>query len=122
MFLDQSQVLPEGPTAGGDGKRGLEQRFHGEVAVGRFLLSVPGVLTCGWGCSCAWAEKAMWPRPAHPWEQKENQTRVQSAACLRLFLNLRGLHLWKRRKRDSPPTAFQHGELHLSLYSTGNSG
>lgn len=119
MFSDQSQVLPEGPTAGGDVKRGLEQRFHREVVVDRFLLSVPRVLICGWGCSCAWAEKVMWPRPAHPWEQKENQTRAQSAACPRLFLYLRGLHLWKQSGRDSPPTAAimpSNMENHTSLY------
>ncbi|CAO2592569.1 hypothetical protein LEMLEM_LOCUS6837 [Lemmus lemmus] len=48
VFSDQSQVLPEVPTAGGDMKRSLEQRFHGEVALDQFLLSVPGALTCGW--------------------------------------------------------------------------
>lgn len=36
--------LPDGPTAGGDMKWGLEQRFQREVVLGQFLLSVPGVL------------------------------------------------------------------------------
>lgn len=46
-LLRSSKAGPERPTAGGGMKRGLEQRFHREVALTRFLLQVPSTLVRG---------------------------------------------------------------------------
>lgn len=41
------RVRSDRPAAGGDMRWGPEQRFHREVALGLFLLSLPGALVRG---------------------------------------------------------------------------
>lgn len=123
VFSDQNQVLLEGPTAGRDMKRGLEQRFHGEVAMGRFLLSVPGVVTCGWDAAVLWLRKPCGQNPSILGSKKRTklEPRVLPALCFSESPGTSPLEAeWKGQSSIVPSNMENHTSLYIQQETVAN--